>query len=159
MKTKSVLTILLSIVCLSSFAQNHGNEWGKRIQSEKIGFITAAVGLTPEEAQSFWPVYNKISDARNEAMHNMFKALKMLQTAITENKSDKEISGLLDDYLKAQSEANGIDIKYAKEYDKILPASKIARLFIAEEDFRKMQIQKLNFRGRIEDGPASGGHR
>lgn len=153
MKNKIILTALLSILWISGFAQGPDNDWGSRMKSEKIGFITTAVGLTPEEAQSFWPVYNKISDARNDAMKKMFDAFRMLQTAMKEKKSDKEISALLKGYLEAQAEANSIDVKYVKEYEKILPSSKVARLFIAEEDFRRMQIQKLNFKDRFEGSP------
>lgn len=157
MKKKLFLAALLSVICFSGFAQESDHNWGNRIKSEKIGFITSSVGLTPEEAQVFWPVYNKISDARNEAMRNMFSAFNKLQSAMQEKKSDKEISTLLDDYLKAQAEANNIDVKYAKEYEKVLPAYKVARLFIAEEDFRKMQINKLNFKDRMEHSPENRG--
>lgn len=149
MKTNLILAALLSLFCISGFAQGPGNDWGNRMKSEKIGFITTELRLTPEEAQSFWPVYNKISETRDEAMRNMFSAFHKLQTALKENKSDKEISNLLNDYLKAQTEANNVDMKSVKDYEKVLPASKVARLFIAEEDFRKMQIRKLSFKDNM----------
>lgn len=146
---KLVLAAILSAICISGFAQ--GPDWGDRMKSEKIGFITSAVGLTSEEAQTFWPVYNKIQDLHREATNNMFMALQKLQTAIKEKKSEKEISNLLNDYIKAQSEANLIDGKYVKEYEKVISPEKVARLFIAEEEFRKMQIRKLSFREQFEN--------
>ena len=66
MKTfiKYAMATILLLVGASAFAQGQGNrqqgnDWMARMRSEKIAFLTSEIGLTPEEAQAFWPIYNK----------------------------------------------------------------------------------------------------
>ena len=50
-------------------SQDQGmHNWGARMKSEKIGFLTSEMGLTPEEAQVFWPIYNKAEQEKMAAM-------------------------------------------------------------------------------------------
>ena len=35
------------------------------IKSQKIAFFTDKIGLSPEEAQVFWPIYNDYWDKKN----------------------------------------------------------------------------------------------
>ena len=50
--------------------------------SEKIAFLTTAIGLTPGEAQAFWPVYNQMWEERGKAQFNVMKAYKALEAAV-----------------------------------------------------------------------------
>ena len=151
-----IFTVLSLMICVSAFAQDKsqdfkphrdGTDWGARMRSEKIGFITAEVGLTPEEAQNFWPVYNKAEEEKGAAMFKVMSAYGELQKAFHEGKGD--FSKILDEYLKANTLQAEIDLKYAKEYRKVLSEEKVAKLYLAEEKFRREQINKLN--------PAAGG--
>ena len=147
---KKIYTIALTIMALSlcavSFGQNrnNGRDWQTRMKAEKIAFLTNAMDLTPAEAERFWPVYNMAESERREAWEHLFSAFKQLKDGIDAGKDDKEISALLDKYLQAEQANQGIDRKYVSEYRKILPNKKIAKLFLGEEDFRRMQIHKLN---------------
>ena len=47
-------------------AQHKPGGWQERMQSEKIAFFTAELNLSPEEAQVFWPVYNKLEAEKKE---------------------------------------------------------------------------------------------
>ena len=50
---------------------------------------------------------------------------------------------LLDKYLEALESGKTIDAKYVSEYRKFLSSKKVAKLFIAEEAFRRQQIHRL----------------
>ena len=147
---KKIYTIALTIVtlflCAASFGQNRnsGRDWHSKMKAEKIAFLTDAMDLSPAEAEKFWPVYNKAEGERREAWEQLFTAFKELKDGIDSGKDDKEISALLDKYLQAEQANQGIDRKYVSEYRKILSNKKIAKLFLGEEDFRRMQIHKLN---------------
>ena len=134
------------LICTASFGQNRnaGKDWHSRMKAEKIAFLTDAMDLSPAEAEKFWPVYNKAEGERREAWDNLFTAFKNLKEGIDSGKDDKEISVLLDKYLQAEQANQGIDRKYVSEYRKILSIKKIAKLFLGEEEFRKLQIHKLN---------------
>ena len=57
-------------------------------------------------------------------------------------KTGKEINALLDKYTDA-IDAQNVAAKYLKEYLKVLPAEKVAKLFLGEEKFRQSQINRL----------------
>lgn len=123
--------------------KDNGHDWRDKMKAEKIAFLTDAMDLTSQEAEKFWPVYNRCETEKKEAFKATFTAFRELNEAIQSNKDDKTISKLLDRYLDSQNQEKEIDRKYLAEYQKILPASKVARLFLGEERFRRMQIHKL----------------
>ena len=71
------------------------------------------------------------------------EAYKKLDEALRSGKDDEEIQILLDKYLAAQDNGKNIDRKYVAEYRKILPGKKVAKLYIADEEFRRQQIHRL----------------
>ena len=75
---------------------------------------------------------------------NVFKAYKAMSKAIEEGKSSKEIEKLLDAYLDAQQAQREIDDKASDKFMKVLPVEKVAKLYMAEERFRRKQIHRLN---------------
>ena len=137
----------MSMLLCSMTASAHKNcnqDWKQKMMSEKIAFLTAEMDLTPEEAQVFWPVYNEVNKRSDEAMHKVFGTFKALEQALNEGKSEKEVQKLLDEYLKAldmQKEANK---EAADKYKKVLPAEKVARLYVGEERFRRQHIRRLH---------------
>ena len=112
--------------------------------SEKIAFLTLEVGLTPEEAQVFWPVYNKVEKEKDEALANVFRAYKELSKATEEGKSGKALSDLLDKYIAAQKNLNTVENGIAEQYKSVLPVEKVVKLYLAEEKFRRNSIRKLH---------------
>ncbi|MDY5316983.1 MAG: hypothetical protein SPH10_00665, partial [Candidatus Cryptobacteroides sp.] len=89
-------------------------------RAEKIAYFTEALELTSEEAEKFWPVYNKCEKEKQKAFDSQMKALRSLDAAVKENKSDNEISSLLKTYIDSLDKRNEIDRKYIPEYQKIL---------------------------------------
>ena len=123
---------------------NKRNDWQDRMKAEKIAYLTDPMALTPAEAERFWPVYNQAEAETRQCWRLVMEAYRTLEASIEAGKDDKEISALLDKYLDAQEAGDGIERKYTTEYRKILSNDKIARLYIAEENFRRQQIHKLN---------------
>ncbi|MBP5635847.1 MAG: hypothetical protein J6W83_05625 [Bacteroidales bacterium] len=145
-RTLCIATLLLAAVPV--FAQNERNdhrrnEWREKMKAEKIGFLTSEIGLTPDEAKSFWPVYEMVEKAREEATRQFFEAFRALEGSIQEQKGDAVISEALNAYLAANENLNAIDRRYIGEYRRILSSEKIARLYFAEEKFRRNQINRL----------------
>ena len=129
---KSVLTVALAAALLllsSTSAQAQEKKSKKDIQDkwkiEKIAFLTDAMELTTSEAEKFWPVYNKAEAEKKASWKSTMDAYKALNSAIEAGKDDK------------------IDAKYVSEYRKFLSSKKVAKLFIAEEAFRRQQIHRL----------------
>lgn len=145
------LTVLLSVsvILLASsikVSAQFGNksDWKERMQSEKIAFLTMEIGLTPDEAQKFWPIYNQVSEELDKAMHETFASYMELEKALNENKADKEISKCLERYLDALESQDEIRNDSVEKYKKILPDKKVAKIFVAEEKFRRQHIRNLH---------------
>lgn len=147
---KTIYTILLSMIMLAGAAQgiNAQNKldegWKEKMMSEKIGFITMELNITPEEAQAFWPVYNQVDKERDEARHEVVKAHKTMTEAIETGKSTKEVTAALESYLSAKVKLDEIDNGSAQKYKSVLPIEKVAKLYVAEEKFRRQYIHKLH---------------
>ena len=148
MKTdiRKIMIIAATLVfgAANAFANNETKEdWKEKIQSEKIAFLTMEIGLTPQEAQVFWPVYNEINEEKDQAMYEVIKYYWEMSKAIEAGKSEKEIQSLLDKYLEAQEKQRKIDEDAAEKYKKVLSTTKVAKLYIGEEKFRRQHIRKL----------------
>lgn len=120
------------------------SDWHEKMMSEKIAYITSALELTPEEAQVFWPVYNQIEKGKHESQIKVMKAYGALAKALKENNvSDKEIDRLLDNYLAAKQANKDADNGEIEKYRKILSGKKVAKLYMAEEGFRRHHIRNM----------------
>ena len=59
-------SVLILTSAISAFAEERFQDnWKEKIMSEKIAFLTMEMGITPEEAQVFWPVYNQVDKERD----------------------------------------------------------------------------------------------
>jgi len=140
-----IITSLLALTSVSNAsAQNKKSNYYDRIKAEKIAYLTDAMELTPAEAERFWPVYNMAEAEGKQCWRLIYDAYRALERSIEEGKGDAEIKALLDKYIEAQEAGDGLDRKYTTEYRKILSNEKIAKLYIGEENFRRLQIHKLN---------------
>ena len=152
-KIQYLIIGMLMLLSFSAGAQNASGrhkEWQEKMKAEKIAYLTDAVGLTSAEAEKFWPVYNKAEMERFQAFRKIMETYKALDEAV---KKDKEIEKLLDAYLSSLSAEKAIDAKYAKQYRAILSEIKVAKLFLAEESFRRSQIHRLGKKGGGEAKP------
>ena len=138
-------SVLILTSAISAFAEERFQDnWKEKIMSEKIAFLTMEMGITPEEAQVFWPVYNQVDKQRDEAIRNVFRSYKAVEDAVAAGKGEKELNKLLDEYLAALKAQGEVEQKAYKDYAKVLPMEKLAKLYVAEEKFRRQHIRKLH---------------
>ncbi len=138
-----IAAMMLAFTVSASAHRNCGKDWTEKMMSEKIAFLTVELEITPEEAQTFWPVYNEVNKEKDIAMHKVFKAYKELEDALEAGKSDKEIGKLLDNYLEALDDQKEVDKDAFEKYSRVLPVDKVAKLYIGEEKFRRQHIRKM----------------
>lgn len=144
-KIFTILTALCFIAIIGTAAQPKNREdWKQKIMNEKIAFLTTELDITPEEGQAFWPVYNKVNQEKDAAMRNVFKAYRNLTKAVEEGVKGKELEKLLKEYLNAQQAQREVEEESADKFMKVLSTEKTAKLYLAEERFRRRQIHKLN---------------
>lgn len=139
----SVAMAAFAALCLSWNAAAFQPQHQEKFKSEKIAFITTELELTPAEAEKFWPVYNQMAAEQKEALDATMKAFKELNEAIKSEADDATLSRLTHNYAKANSAFQAIDDKYVDQFTKVIPAKKVAKLYLCEEKFRRQQIHRL----------------
>jgi len=142
-----MIAVMATFATASSQAQDKqktGEDWKKKMMSEKVAFFTVELDLTPEEAQKFWPVYNEVDKEKDEATAAVFMAYFELEKALKAKKSEKEISDLLDDYIEAMEKQAEVNSEADEKFRKVLPVEKVARLYTGEEEFRRQYIRRLH---------------
>ena len=166
---KFLFAISALFVVLSLGAQSHKqSEQGKkfkegveefrkeameRLQSEHVAYLTNELQLTPEEAQAFWPVYNKAQDEQRKNHCELSAAKKALKDAVKEGKGESELKKALTAYNKARTSQRYVIGDYQSQFEKILGVEKTAKLYIAEDSFRTRQIHRLGDSGRGPQRP------
>ncbi|MFD2098254.1 hypothetical protein [Flagellimonas iocasae] len=117
-----------------------------RIKTLKVAFITERVGLTSQEAQQFWPIYNEHEDA----LENIRRKEVQSRLSAAQGLSDSESATLLDNLLALQTEKYDADQAFISKIRKVISPKKVLLLLKAEDDFKKRLLQQ--YRRRQEGG-------
>lgn len=137
-----LVVVMVMFITTLSFAQQGKTD---KVEALKVSFITEKINLTPQEAQSFWPLYNEYNDKIKFAR----KAFRQQYANVNDFKSDKEA----EDYLAAELKLRQTEVDLQKEYfdkfKKILGSKKTGLLRKAEEEFKK-EVLKI-FKGNGND--------
>ena len=117
-----------------------GEDWRERVNAERKALIKEELRL--QDSDPFWAVYDELQAQGKELMQARMEAHKALRDAVKDNKPDKEIEPLLNEFLKA--EAACIDFKDVKHdrYRKVLSTSQFVRLLLLEEKFMNRQMDQ-----------------
>ncbi len=141
MKITLLLFVLIGFAGMVS-AQRGGGARKDKIEAMKIGFLTQRLNLTPEEAQKFWPVYNRFNDEM-ERVRKGNRAKLMEEAGEMDNMSDVEAEKALNEMIANKAAELEIIKKYTAEFKKVLPAQKVVKLFVAEQAFKRELLKKL----------------
>ncbi|MBS1486286.1 MAG: hypothetical protein JST43_01760 [Bacteroidetes bacterium] len=115
----------------------------EKIKAARIGFITQQLGLTPEQAEKFWPLYNEMMQKRVE-MRNEYKAAE--KNVNPNNPDPKQQQALVDLGLKLKQDQINLEKEYSDKLKNVITAQQLLNLHRAEKDFRATIIQLLNNR-------------
>jgi hypothetical protein len=109
-----------------------------RIKTLKVAFITERVGLTSQEAQQFWPIYNEHEDA----MENIRRKEVQARLSAAQGLSDSESAALLDNFIALETEKHNADQLFISKVREVISPKKVLLLLKAEDDFKKRLLQQ-----------------
>ena len=118
---------------------------GEQIQVERIAYFTEKIGLTAEEAQLFWPVYNEM-DKKKTALFEERAAIMQRFTNEASRMSDRQIDEQLNRLIVIQQQEMALPSEYDAKFRKVLPARKVMNLYVAEMGFRNYLLQTMQNR-------------
>ena len=152
MKTRNILSLILILTSMISFAQNGRlmKQKKEQVKSLKVAFITSELDLTADESAKFWPLYNAFDEKQSEIRRTKMKSyLDRMDSENFDNVSEKEAATLLSQMESSEEELHQLRKKFIGSLKSVIPAVKILKLKKAEEDFnRKLLQQYRNKRNR-----------
>ena len=155
MKNKILtLLMLISMVAVAQPKVRPGDfeEKREKIEAIKVAFITEQIDLTVEESQSFWPVYNEMSDKEHDlrkAQRDAFGGLKDF-----ENTSDKQVEKAIMELADLSVDIEELRKSYLPKFIDIIGAKKTAKLMKAEKEFGKRLMERMKGGDRRDhEGP------
>ena len=119
--TLFLLTIAVSFSALSQ--DENPKKEAQRLEAYKIAYLTKKLNLSPDEAQKFWPIYNKYQQEIREVR--------------IDNRRDKKSE------IEAEEKLLGIRKKYNNEFSKAINNEKVNTLFRSEREFSLMVQKEL----------------
>jgi hypothetical protein len=128
---RKILYLMLFLLPFSGMAQDGmRGESKQRLEAIQIAYLTKELSLTTQDAEKFWPVYNKYQDELRGLLKN----------------------GGEEDVLNRQQKALDIRKKYKPDFVKILGGDRTNKLFQAEDKFREMVKRELQNRQKRRAG-------
>jgi Spy/CpxP family protein refolding chaperone len=154
-----IIAIALGACPIFASAQENGppelsNERMKEIEAQRSAYITAALSLTPEEAQRFWPLFNEMSDKRQA----LRKEDRELHRSLMKNEMDPteaEAEATLEKSLTIRARELDLERTYTERFKKAIGAVKTVKLDKAERDFHREVLRKYKEQMEDRSGPPS----
>lgn len=114
----------------------------ERIRAYKAAFITDKLSLSSEEAEKFWPVYNKYQDQIDDMRKEERQEL-MAKVRFPEDLTDQEANEMIDrgmEYARRQVE---LQASMVDELRKVISPKKVIKLKQVEEAFKREMLKRF----------------
>jgi hypothetical protein len=98
------------------------------IQLRRQALVTAAMDLTPKEAEAFWPLYREYRMEMAKVGDRLSKLL-VQYAGQYDTLTDAQAVTIMDEYLGIEKAKNSVKGKYVSRFRKVLPARKVMRFF------------------------------
>ncbi|RYD51733.1 MAG: hypothetical protein EOP52_06005 [Sphingobacteriales bacterium] len=131
-----IATLLTLLIGFSASAQGPDKS---RVQAIRTSFIADRIHLTPQQAEQFWPVYNRCQTERRAIRHSYLDDNKPGQDR-------EEAQRFLDNNMEYKQKDLAVQKRCNDDYLKVLSPQQAAQLVEAERDFRKMLLDELRDR-------------
>jgi hypothetical protein len=112
------------------------------IQEERQAIVTQAMDLTPEEMETFWPLYREY---RLEAAKIGDRIVALIQqyAANYDGLTDAMASKLVADFVKLEQARANLKAKFLPRFKKVLPAKKVARFYQVENKLDVLILSEM----------------
>jgi LTXXQ motif family protein len=159
MKTNRIVRLSLSILMLLPVALLAQDRKDK-IETMHIAYLSQRLNLTSAQAEKFWPIYNEFraeqDKLRKERMDNMQTVRK---AGGIDSMSDADVQKLVNSETDIETKQLEVRKEYVVKFQQAIPLRKVAKFFVAEEEFKHYLLNELKHRdhdgrGRgDDDGP------
>jgi hypothetical protein len=137
---KYILCLTISLFAIGlSFAQRPGERYDpEKLQAARIAFITSRLDLKPEQAEKFWPLFNRFNDNRETYLKEISKMSDLRSGEISESEAKKRLEQRFDIQRKILAEEE----KYVNDLSKVITYNQILKLNGLARDFTRAVYQR-----------------
>jgi hypothetical protein len=149
LKKFSLVSLLMLSGMMVSIAQEEATEPAtkpdtkaqEKIKDLRIAYISDKLGLTPQQAEKFWPVYREFVQERAK-LRTELKAAQLNAGTADQQKQQQ----IIDLGLKIKQQELDLEKKYSGQLLQVINAQQMLNLHKAEQEFRAMIINQLQQR-------------
>ncbi|MDR1023721.1 MAG: hypothetical protein LBL94_10695 [Prevotellaceae bacterium] len=131
-----------------SIKQQRHQQRHEQMQARKVGYFTAQLELTPDEAALFWPVYNEYWKKRDVLFNERNNLMRKAKHDKMDDKKALQVAQRMVDCL--QDDAN-LTREYNEKFAKVLPPQKLLKYYTAEESFKVELLNVLRKHGESKE--------
>ncbi|MBF9252645.1 hypothetical protein I2I11_05020 [Pontibacter sp. 172403-2] len=143
MKQTTILLLLalFTFTGTAAFAQaDKHKERQEKIEAAKTAFLTDKMGLSPEQSQKFWPLYNEYEARR----HDLYTSSNSLKRVSLNEMSEQEIKTLINNRFERDQKVLNLEKEYAAKFQRVISTRQLAQLYRAEHEFTKLLLRRLD---------------
>lgn len=127
--------------------QNIDPKVREKVEAARIGMITNRLGLTPEQAEKFWPIYREFTQKRQE----MRQEFRQAQQGFDPNNPDpKKQQELVDKGFQLKQKELNLEKDYSGRIMNVITLQQMMNLRKAEQDFRQLILNQLQQRRAMQ---------
>jgi peptide methionine sulfoxide reductase MsrA len=148
MKTKRFLNFFFSLLLFPAviFAQDKQNR-KDRIETVHIAYLTQKLNLTSEEAKNFWPVYDQYKSDQEQLRNQRRDNVEAVEKAGgIDNMNDADVQKLIAGETDLETRELELRKQYVTKFQSVIPIRKVAKFFIAEDEFKRYLLNQLSKR-------------
>ncbi len=119
----------------------------EKIKNLRIAYISDKLGLTPEQAERFWPVYREFSDKRRDLRQEFVDARKQINTENPDPAKQEELVKL---GLNLKQRELDLEKVYSDRLLKVITAQQMLTLRKAEGDFQRIILEQIQQRRMMQ---------
>lgn len=140
---KYLMISLLLLPFFSARGQENPNlskEALEKIEAARIALLTERLGLTPKQAEKFWPIYREFGAERKLIRQDFDQARRNFNP---NQASEDENKRMLDMATRVKEQQLTLEKEYAQRLLKVISTRQLNNLRKAEDDFKEMLLQRI----------------
>ena len=118
----------------------------ENVEAAKVAFLTDKMGLTSEQSQKFWPLYNEYETKRRELVRTYRSGYR----EDVDQLSDQEAKARLDSMFNTREKELELEKEYVARYQRVISSNQIIKLYRSEREFTKLLLKKLEANNKAQ---------
>ncbi|NJN42030.1 MAG: hypothetical protein HC811_07235 [Flammeovirgaceae bacterium] len=119
----------------------------QQIEAARIALITNRLGLTPEQAERFWPIYREFNTKRGEISMEFRQKRQEFDATDNDPKRQQE---MVDAGLQFKQRELDLERDYSGKLLRVISAQQFMNLRNAEKEFQRMILNQLQQRQMMQ---------